>query len=824
MLSEGKFIPLLASYLRADHPDQDPGDRQAGFTDADLPYRPDQVDSKQASRIVQTLLTMLLANPGLRSAAVDMLNQHLEAAVRNAYQLGSGRLYRAMLQVREEFARQNLEIILRVEDFALIQGVQRELLDAITEPAVRGESGRYAPIRTLMAVTTGYFTDLPETVMSRVAAATTGYVYDLDVPFNRQDDGAEEIASFAGRYLNAARIGKDELDLLGPGNVKNFCDGCDYKVPCHDAFGSSAEGYGLYPFNQPALLRAIHSVNSVAAGADQWAFVPRSVLGRVLRPVLIEHAAALADGLFPDGSLSQRFRPAPIDPALPNSVAQAVAEYDQAAPEQRRQILEFWGDAPDDPNDISPAILRAFGLSPLPKEASGTLITGGKKREGPRPGTADGDGERRVRVGALARKIQNIEEWGARDHVELDAPVAREIRGILVGAAIRRYPFRSPLMREQTRAVLGGAWPSNSSVVSIAAAGGQRLANTDAAPMQFLRGPGNALFFQSLLRASDDMEEARPEDIRRLASLAETHTGSLTAALQGYLNITDVNLTVGLRASLLGAALAGRAWPAQTEADLLCAALDYGQGWRRGDAALLTPRWQQALESHMRARVALVDRLRDSVGVAQGRGAVSMIDAVRIRPLLRQASDWVWNAESSPPDWVKPAVLGFAQWAALVEGQFSALATKQAHIRQLFPSGESGSETADDVRRALEGSVSAGIGAAREDSRRLRDSLSRLEQVDWRVIAEIDHDLGKTRADGSPHDGRWAATVTAAARDRGESPGIIGEFLEASDRWLDGALPSAAARREPDGDDAAKQVAALLAEWSALAKPEGGDQ
>jgi hypothetical protein len=220
----------------------------------------------------------------------------------------------------------------------------------------------------------------------------------------------------------------------------------------------------------------------------------------------------------------------------------------------------------------------------------------------------------------------------------------------------------------------------------------------------------------------------------------------------------------------------------------------------------------------------LVDRLRDSVGVAQGRGAVSMIDAVRIRPLLRQASDWVWNAESSPPDWVKPAVLGFAQWAALVEGQFSALATKQAHIRQLFPSGESGSETADDVRRALEGSVSAGIGAAREDSRRLRDSLSRLEQVDWRVIAEIDHDLGKTRADGSPHDGRWAATVTAAARDRGESPGIIGEFLEASDRWLDGALPSAAARREPDGDDAAKQVAALLAEWSALAKPEGGDQ
>ena len=122
--------------------------------------------------------------PGLRNAAVDLLNQHLEAAVRNAYQLGAGRLYAAMLQVREEYARQGKEIILLIEDFALIQGVQRELLDAITEAAIREGSGRYAPIRTLMAVTTGYFTDLPETVMSRVAAATTGYVYDLDVPFS----------------------------------------------------------------------------------------------------------------------------------------------------------------------------------------------------------------------------------------------------------------------------------------------------------------------------------------------------------------------------------------------------------------------------------------------------------------------------------------------------------------------------------------------------------------------------------------------------------------------------------------------------------------
>lgn len=821
MLAEGKFIPLLASQLLRDRNDAGARERPPGFTVDDLPLR--VPDERQAAQISRTLLRYLLTNPGLRTAAVDLLNQHLEAAVRSAYQLGAGRLYAAMLQVREEYARQSKEIILLVEDFALIQGVQRELLDAITEPAIRAGKVRYAPIRTLMAVTTGYFTDLPETVMSRVAAATTGYVYDLDVPFSRQDDGTEEIASFAGRYLNAARIGQQELDRLGAGNVPNRCEVCDFRVECHEAFGSSAEGYGLYPFNRPALARAVHSLNSLAASSQEWTFVPRTALGGVLRPVLIDDSAALQDGDFPSERFRERFPGAPIDHALPNTVAQAVNEYDQGTPEQRKLILEFWGDAPEDPNDVAAGILRAFGLQPLPEEASSRDRDRGHSKT--RPVVAHDERKPAAPTGSasLARRTQNVEEWGARTQGVLAADVARELRIILGEAAIRRYEFRSPLMREQTKALMEKAWPNNATVVSIEGAGGQRLAGADSAPLRFDRTPLNSLFFQSLLRAKDDPASARAEDIRRLASIAEASTTAMTDALQRYMGTTDAELTVALRASLLGAALAGRAWPGSAETELMYAVFDDGSTWLRGDRAQLTPQWQQALDIHQRNRARLVERLRNSVGIAQGTGAVRMIDAARVLPLLRDAATgWTWRTDAPVPEWVKPAISGFSRWQTLVEDQFSLLSMSHSRIRQLLPAGVSGSDTAEDVRRAVEQSATVGVTPSQDAAMRLQALLAQVDNSNWRVIPEIDDDLTKARA-AETSESRWDATVAAVARDRGESLGAIADFLEASDQFLDDALANAASRRDPAGDDAAEQVSSLLKDWGDLYGQEEKD-
>jgi hypothetical protein len=268
----------------------------------------------------------------------------------------------------------------------------------------------------------------------------------------------------------------------------------------------------------------------------------------------------------------------------------------------------------------------------------------------------------------------------------------------------------------------------------------------------------------------------------------------------------------------------GQAWPACTEADLLCAAFDDGNTWQRGDRSLLSPPWQQALDSHLRSRVDMVQRLRNSVGVAQGPGAVRMLDAARVLPLLREAaSGWTWSAQTQVPDWVKPVVTGFARWEAVVEDQFSRLSTKLSNIRQLLPAQVSGSETAEAVGRALQESAKVGLAPSQDDALGLQALLDRMQHVNWRVITEIGDDLTRARSASGAADS-WTTKVTAVARDRGESFGAIGDFLEVSGRLLDDALERAAVRRDPVGDDAAGQVSGLLNEWGGLLDAEVQDK
>lgn len=819
MLAEDKYIPQLAGQLLQDR-SSGSSERPAGFTADDLPLN--VRDIEQAAAVSQKLLGQLLTKHELRSAAVDLLNHHLEPAVRSSSNLATGRLYEAMLQVRQDYARQGKEIILLIEDFALIQGVQRELLDAVTEPAIRHGAVRYAPIRTLMAVTTDYVRDLPETVMTRVAAGTTGYVYDVDLVFSEEEPGVEQIASFVGRYLNAARIGLDELNRLGAGPVPNHCENCPVHVPCHDAFGRSAEGYGLYPFNKSALVRCVHSV---AHSENPWEFVPRDVLGKVVRPTLIEDAQELAEGSFPDLRFRDRFPTARIDQVLPTEVAEIIEKTDDTNPDRRSAVLEFWGNAATWPKDIESGILGAFALPPLPvpelHEISKRSFapTPVRRRQPMRAMTVAADSP------SFAARLQTVEEWASR-HQPLPQPVAASIRSTIAESVIRRYSWQSPLMRE----IAGGeiskaAWPNKSTTVSIEGAYGEGLPGTENAPLRFTRTAANSQFFRSLLLARAETDGARAEDMRRLALLAESKADALTQAIHRQFEISEADLVVGFRASLLGAVLGGRAWPGMDEAELLSAALDSGTNWRRGDQALLTPQWQQALDRHLQQRAGLVDRLRSSVGVARGTGAVRMIDAARALPLLRRAAgQWTWKTDQTIPAWVKPATTGLASWQTWIAGQLARLTGCLSDLRQFLPRGVSSRETVAAVRAALQESEKVGLAPSREDTEELAELLRRADQADWGAIAQLEDDLAKVTSADPGSEAWMAAAVRAVAPDRGDSLDTISTCLLKADRWLDDALAQATARSDSIGDAAALEVEKLLGEWADVAEPEGEQQ
>ncbi|MFD3813545.1 protein DpdH [Streptomyces rubiginosohelvolus] len=814
LLAPGNFVPELAHQLIHNRRDGQ-ADRPEGFSVGDLPL--DIRDIQSASGMAQRLLGTISTRGDLQGIAVDLLNKHLEAAIKSAANLGAGRLLDAMTQVREEYHRQGKEIVLLIEDFALIQGVQRDLLDAVVEAAHRDGKTALAPIRTLMAVTTGYFQSLDETALTRIQAGT-GYVYHLDVPFSPEETGRTEIASFVGRYLNAGRVGRDELERARNSEVPNKCLSCSFRTECHAAFGATDEGFGLYPFNESSLVRAVHST------ADQhkpWSFNPRAVLGSVVRPVLVEHARALRQGEFPDPAFRQRFRPTKLDRPVSRDVLGYVAEHDPASAERRNLVLEFWGDAPEHATDLHPAILKAFSLEPLGGETDRrrpSAAPGSKLTNDSAPKLNAGASNRSDALpGELQRMLETVDDWVTLEG-GLDTSTANRIRTVVSAAVMQRYQWNAPLMREVGSTELRRAvWPTKATVVSIEGAK-ENLVGVEDAPITFSRRPKDSWFFDSLLRADRDFP-ARAEDIRRLAFLAEQHGRDLTARLQRHMEITDDHLIAGFRASLIGAALAGRAWPGMAPSQLLAAALDEGQEWQREDGGLRPKKWLDLLQGHLQSRPNLVRQLRHAVGIAQGIGGVNMVDAARVLPLLdKAASVWDWDLQAlDVPKWVRPAVTGFASWTTVVEDQLHLHAELLHTIRIRQPRGTTGVQTVAALRDALAAAREVGLPLTAEQTRRFDALLQDAKGADWKVISVLEDDLAKAGEGASDSATVRRAGVVAAVKDRGESLILIQQLLVASDDWLDAALASAQSRSSGSaGDSAAEDVRQICAEWQAL--------
>ena len=173
-----------------------------GFTADDLNLSVDDVN--RAGHAAREVAGALTSDPAFRELAATMINEQLAPSVSEVFGLGGDDLKQILTDVRVEMDKQGLELLLLIEDFSIFQGIQGGLIDAIT--LISTETKKLCPMRVVMAVTTGYFVNqMPETVYTR-----TYRVFDLDLP-----DGVEASFNpgrFAGRYLNAVRVGAAELD------------------------------------------------------------------------------------------------------------------------------------------------------------------------------------------------------------------------------------------------------------------------------------------------------------------------------------------------------------------------------------------------------------------------------------------------------------------------------------------------------------------------------------------------------------------------------------------------------------------------------------
>ncbi|MEP7247453.1 MAG: protein DpdH [Gammaproteobacteria bacterium] len=386
---EHVYPRLLARAMRGRDEASLDADRPPSFEIADLTLPPDVdsqiVDAAQATRVYYL---SRLSRPDGRPAALVALNAVVDGAVARVFKLGQlshGKtLQDIMNEIRETLHAAGRELVLLVEDFYALTGIQDQLLGLCIQ-GVNDGPRPMCPMRTVMAMTDATL-DGRDTIKTR-----SEFEWNLVTEDPRDEYVIDALVELAGGYLNAARVGRQRLvDSYDPvaGTVgTQFTPEVDdpESSDLRQAFGTTANGIPLFPLS----LGAIHFLaRKHLVDGGRLRFDPRRALQRIVRDVL------LARGSFERGDFPGGF---PIQDPLSVELTGVLSGVPEALKERYRRAIVCWGNDPRTSAELQqlPAgVLEAFGLPPLPVSIGTGVGTGTGTSTGAGTGTGPGPGAR----------------------------------------------------------------------------------------------------------------------------------------------------------------------------------------------------------------------------------------------------------------------------------------------------------------------------------------------------------------------------------------------------------------------------------------------
>ena len=330
-----------------------PAEDRRDFTIEDLPLS--GVETAKMGFYARDTCDFLRLNSDSQYLAVTIINRNLNRAIGQVLNFTGDRLIGLLQDVRRHLREQGKELVLLVEDLARLQGLDLSLLEALIEEG--NEANGLCELRWAAAVTTGYYTRLPDTIHTRM-----NFVLQMDIPTVEAGGsiGAGDIVSFAAKYLNASRaINEALVDWADQPeenrtNPPNACEMCVHRTACHSAFGE-VEGVGLYPFNSHSLINMLQRLD----GRLEQRFNPRILVKDVLAEVLGNYGDDLKEGRFPSLLLLNQMQGRKLSPIVQDQLQQQ----NSAQADRQLAILELWGDGGTQPADLAKDLYAAFGTT-----------------------------------------------------------------------------------------------------------------------------------------------------------------------------------------------------------------------------------------------------------------------------------------------------------------------------------------------------------------------------------------------------------------------------------------------------------------------------
>lgn len=416
---------------------------------------PDSIDITKAASTTQSyyVRTLQLREGEGRRVAARLLNESkvVDQAIRQLFSLhqslGGMTLQEVILEIRRLLLQQERELVIFVEDFKALTGIQDTLLNVLIQEGVRDGVREFATMRSVIAVTDGYLAG-QDTIATRAKRE-----WIVESLLSSPEEVFRRTKALVASYLNAARWGYHNLmhhfEINGGLSDRQSSWIEPYTAPDDasdiavlTAFGKEVE-IPLFPYTEQAIEQL---ARSALTRNNTLIFTPRFIIDNVLRSVLLPGRPAFERGQFP-----------PPDIDAPGTNAE-VSQWLSSLPvseemrERYRRVVAIWGNSPRTPADIGhipKEVFDAFKLDrpniqftpkPIPEQIPKDKPSQLSIDSPPRPDDAS-------LIEALERWVQNGER--------LNQTVANQIRQSIATAITERIDWsaeraiKSPIKAKQ---------------------------------------------------------------------------------------------------------------------------------------------------------------------------------------------------------------------------------------------------------------------------------------------------------------------------------------------------------------------------------------
>ncbi|WP_066717806.1 MULTISPECIES: protein DpdH [Hyphomicrobiales] len=631
-LGDNSVVAEIVDHIFAPSNAKDRPDRRRAFVDGDLPLG--GMDFAHASRLARNAINVIELDPAVNlPLAIRIINRNLERAVARTLSFSGDRVEELMTRLRSYLKTQGKELVLLVEEFARLQGIDRPLLQAVTS---QGDD-RQCKMRTAIAVTTGFFQSVAETAYMR-----TTHIVDMDRSAGRAEGRSVtpvSLSQFTARYLNAVRLGRSGIEkwneAAAPGeSPRSKCNDCVHQSECHAVFGA-VDGYGLYPFTQQALWNAA----SRADASMPERLNPRILQNDLLVEVLDNFGPEIATGAFPPFKLLQKLGGIT---ALPVVAQDELANRNPQNFQRWAAFLELY-DGTGRIVNLDDRLRAAFEIPEVP---------GAGAANAPAPITDAVIVDVPVQA-AVSKEDRLIAQWIGGDG--LDQTVATNLRLLVFSAVSNAIDWD---MAGLAKATFTGKTGKPFQTASISFDRQTTQVRSDipvklVIPGTQVRPATAAAALQGVLRASkNEFRWEFPDGEKMLAAFldcVEIWARSVEEQLRGICRPTPQWDRAAAATELLciGAAIGGRIKADASIADMIDAA--FSGNWAP-ECASTAPEMKSLYATLCKIREKLADIARSQMSSMKGGRAGAMLNPGRILGPIKDLRQAKWQLRSLPPE------------------------------------------------------------------------------------------------------------------------------------------------------------------------------